>query len=189
LDQKENRLNLRRYSKDNEVLDCFCHTGGFSLNAAKAGAKKVVACDISQTALNTVMENANLNGFTNIETKCGDVFEVLREYRKEGKNFDVVLLDPPAFTKTSDKVKEAIKGYKDINVNGMKIVKKGGYLITCSCSHYLTVPLFLDMIKSAAKDAGRNAQLIEFRMQSRDHPTLLGMDESLYLKCAVLQID
>lgn len=189
LDQKENRLNLRRYSKDNEVLDCFCHTGGFSLNAAKAGAKKVIACDISQTALKTVMENANLNGFTNIETKCGDVFEVLREYRKEGKTFDVVLLDPPAFTKTSDKVKEAIKGYKDINVNGMKIVKKGGYLITCSCSHYLTVPLFLDMIKSAAKDAGRNAQLIEFRMQSRDHPTLLGMDESLYLKCAVLQID
>ncbi|MBR2875186.1 MAG: class I SAM-dependent methyltransferase, partial [Clostridia bacterium] len=157
--------------------------------AAKAGAKKVVACDISQTALKTVIENASLNGFTNIETKCGDVFEVLREYRKEGKTFDVVLLDPPAFTKTSDKVKEAIKGYKDINVNGMKIVKKGGYLITCSCSHYLTVPLFLDMIKSAAKDAGRNAQLIEFRMQSRDHPTLLGMDESLYLKCAVLQID
>lgn len=190
LDQKENRLNIRRYIDENsEVLDCFCHTGGFSLNAAKAGAKEVVACDISETALKKVEENAKLNGFTNITTECADVFEKLRDYKKEGRKFDLIVLDPPAFTKTSDKVKDAIKGYNDINVNALKIVKSGGYLATFSCSHYLTVPLFLDMIKSAATQSGRKVSLIELRTQSRDHPSLLGTDESLYLKCAILEVD
>lgn len=190
LDQKENRLNIRRYiDEKSEVLDCFCHTGGFSLNAAKAGAKEVVACDISETALEKVRENARLNGFTNITTECADVFEKLRDFRKEGRRFDLVVLDPPAFTKTSDKVKEAIKGYNDINVNALKIVKSGGYLATFSCSHYLTVPLFLDMIKTAAVESGRKVSLLELRTQSRDHPSLLGTDESLYLKCAVLEVE
>lgn len=190
LDQKENRLNIRRYIDENsEVLDCFCHTGGFSLNAAKAGAKEVVSCDISETALSKVCENAALNGFTNITTECADVFEKLRDYKKEGRRFDLIILDPPAFTKTSDKVKEAIKGYNDINVNALKIVKSGGYLATFSCSHYLTVPLFLDMIRRAAIESGRKVSLLELRTQSRDHPSLLGTDESLYLKCAILEVD
>lgn len=189
LDQKENRYNARRYVNGGKCLDCFCHTGGFSLNMAAAGAEKVIALDISRTALDTVEKNAQANNFTNIETMEGDVFEKLRDFRRMGENFDLIVLDPPAFTKTSDKVKEAIKGYKDINVNALKIVKKGGYLITCSCSHYMTPSIFLDMLKDAAVDSGRRVQMIEFRSQGRDHPTLLGSNESLYLKCAVLCID
>lgn len=186
LDQKENRMNLRGYVNNGKCLDCFCHTGGFALNMAAAGAEKVIALDISETALEIVRKNADANHFDNIQTMQGDVFEKLREFRRSGESFDLIVLDPPAFTKTSDKVKEAIKGYKDININGMKIVKSGGYLITCSCSHYMTPSLFLDMLKDSAADSGRTVQMLEFRCQGRDHPSLLGTDESLYLKCAVL---
>ncbi len=142
LDQKENRFAVRKYCAGaDEVLDCFCNSGGFSLNASTV-AKKVVACDISPLALKNVEDNAKLNGIENITTLQGDVFEVLRTFRREKRQFDTVILDPPAFCKTADEVRDAYRGYKDINLTAMKLVKSGGFLITCSCSHYMTMPLF-----------------------------------------------
>jgi 23S rRNA (cytosine1962-C5)-methyltransferase len=186
LDQKENRFAVRRYSKG-EVLDCFCNSGGFSLNAALT-ATKVLSCDISPLALNNVSDNAKLNNFKNIETLCGDVFEVLRNFRKEKRQFDTVILDPPAFCKTADEVKDAYRGYKDINITAMKIVKQGGFLITCSCSHYMTRTLFEKMLVESAKDSGRQVRSVEIKTQAPDHPSLLCADETQYLKFYVLQI-
>ncbi|MBE5742885.1 MAG: class I SAM-dependent rRNA methyltransferase [Clostridiales bacterium] len=187
LDQKENRDNLKYYVKNKTVLDCFCNEGGFSLCAKKYGAKEVTAVDISQKAIDLVLENAKLNRL-DINTVTDDVFKVLRDYRKEKKTFDVVVLDPPAFTKSSDTVKEGYKGYKDININGLKIVNKGGYLITCSCSQHLTLNLFMQMIKDSVKESGVKAKLVELRMQGKDHATTIGYDESLYLKVAVIKV-
>lgn len=186
LDQKENRLAARKYCKG-EVLDCFCNSGGFSLNAAKS-AKSVIACDISELALKNVEDNTNLNGFTNIKTLCGDVFEVLRNFKKEKKTFDTVILDPPAFCKTADEVKDAYRGYKDINISAMKIVKSGGFLITCSCSHYMTLPLFEKMLIEASKESGRTVRSVEIKTQAPDHPSLLCAEETQYLKFFVLQV-
>lgn len=188
LDQKENRFASRRYCKNaKEVLDCFCNSGGFSLNAAKT-AKKVIACDISPLALKNVEENAKLNGFDNIQTLCGDAFEILRNFRKEKKLFDTVILDPPAFCKTADEVKDAYRGYKDINLTAMKIVRSGGFLITCSCSHYMTMPLFEKMLIEAARESGRKVRSVEVKTQAPDHPSLLCAEETQYLKFFVLQI-
>lgn len=187
LDQKENRDNLKRYVKGKTVLDCFCNVGGFSLCAAKYGAEKVVAVDISETAISSVKENAELNRLK-IETVVADVFEKLREYRANKEKFGVVILDPPAFTKSAATVQGAIKGYRDINISGLKLVEKGGYLITCSCSQHLTIPLFLNMIEESVFQSGVNAKLVELRTQSRDHATVVGSNESLYLKVAVLKI-
>ena len=187
LDQKENRFALRKYASG-DVLDCFCNVGGFALNAAAAGAKNVIALDISQSALDTVAENANLNRLTNIHTLQGDVFEVLRQFKKEGKTFDTIVLDPPAFCKSASEVKNAYKGYKDINILGMKLVKDGGFLISSSCSHYMTFPLFQNMLTDAARESGRKARIVEIRTQASDHPSMLSTDESLYLKFFVLQI-
>lgn len=187
LDQKENRNNIKNYVKDKTVLDCFCNVGGFSMCAAKGGAKSVIAVDISATCLELVEKNAKLNGF-DIETKQADVFEFLRETRRNKKKYDVVILDPPAFTKTADTVKQACKGYKDINVQGLKITERGGYLITCSCSQHLSVQNFLDVIKESVFESGVPSKLVEFRTQSKDHATLIGLDQSLYLKVAVLKI-
>ena len=187
LDQKENRKNIKNYVKDKTVLDCFCNVGGFSMCAAKGGAKSVTAVDISAACLELVEKNAKLNGF-DIETKQADVFEFLRETRRNKKKYDVVILDPPAFTKTADTVKQACKGYKDINVQGLKITERGGYLITCSCSQHLSVQNFLDVIKESVFESGVPAKLVEFRTQSKDHATLIGLDQSLYLKVAVLKI-
>lgn len=186
LDQKENRFTARKYCKG-EVLDCFCNSGGFSLNAATM-AKKVTACDISELALKNVRDNASLNGINNIDTLCGDVFEILRAFRKEKKYFDTVILDPPAFCKTADEVKDAYRGYKDINVNAMKIVRSGGFLITCSCSHYMTTVLFEKMLIEAAKESGRIVRYVEIKTQAPDHPALLSAEETQYLKFFVLQI-
>lgn len=186
LDQKENRLTARRYCKG-EVLDCFCNSGGFSLNAATV-ADCVIACDISELALKNVRDNAKLNGFENIQTLQGDVFEVLRNFRKEKRQFDTVILDPPAFCKTADEVKDAYRGYKDINLTAMKIVKSGGFLITCSCSHYMTANLFEKMLTEAAKESGRIVRLVETKTQAPDHPSLLSADETQYLKFVVLQV-
>lgn len=186
LDQKENRLAARKYCKG-EVLDCFCNSGGFSLNAAKS-AKCVTACDISELALKNVEDNTNLNGFTNIKTLCGDVFEILRNFKKEKKTFDTVILDPPAFCKTADEVKDAYRGYKDINISAMKIVKSGGFLITCSCSHYMTLPLFEKMLIEASKESGRTVRSVEIKTQAPDHPSLLCAEETQYLKFFVLQV-
>ena len=186
LDQKENRFAVRRYCRG-DVLDCFCNSGGFSLNAAKT-AQKVISCDISSSALDNVRKNAELNGITNISTLCGDAFETLRNFRRDKIFFDAVILDPPAFCKTADEVNDAYRGYKDININAMKILKSGGYLITCSCSHYMTANLFEKMLKEAARDSGRAARCVEIKTQSPDHPALLCADETAYLKFYVLQI-
>ncbi len=186
LDQKENRFAARRYCRG-EVLDCFCNSGGFSLNAATV-ADKVIACDISPLALKNVEDNAKLNGFKNIETLQGDVFEVLRNFRKEKRTFDTVILDPPAFCKTADEVKDAYRGYKDINITAMKLVKSGGFLITCSCSHYMSSTLFEKMIAEAARESGRSVRYAEIKTQAPDHPATLSADETQYLKFFVLNI-
>lgn len=187
LDQKENRDDLKFYVKDKTVLDCFCNEGGFSLCAKKYGAKEVTAIDISKTAIELVEKNAELNDLE-IKTRVADVFEALREYRKSGEKFGVIVLDPPAFTKTADTVKAGYKGYKDINANALKLVEKGGYLVTCSCSQHLTLPLFLQMIKESVFESGVRAKLVELRTQGKDHAVCIGYDESLYLKVAVIKV-
>ena len=187
LDQKENRDDLKFYVKDKTVLDCFCNEGGFSLCAKKYGAKEVTAIDISKTAIELVEKNAKLNDLE-IKTRVADVFEALREYRKSGEKFGVIVLDPPAFTKTADTVKAGYKGYKDINANALKLVEKGGYLVTCSCSQHLTLPLFLQMIKESVFESGVRAKLVELRTQGKDHAVCIGYDESLYLKVAVIKV-
>lgn len=187
LDQKENRDDLKFYVKDKTVLDCFCNEGGFSLCAKKYGAKEVTAIDISKTAIKLVEKNAKLNDLE-IKTRVADVFEALREYRKSGEKFGVIVLDPPAFTKTADTVKAGYKGYKDINANALKLVEKGGYLVTCSCSQHLTLPLFLQMIKESVFESGVRAKLVELRTQGKDHAVCIGYDESLYLKVAVIKV-
>ena len=187
LDQKENRDDLKFYVKDKTVLDCFCNEGGFSLCAKKYGAKEVTAIDISKTAIGLVEKNAELNALE-INTRVADVFEALREYRKSGEKFGVIVLDPPAFTKTADTVKAGYKGYKDINANALKLVEKGGYLVTCSCSQHLTLPLFLQVIKESVFESGVRAKLVELRTQGKDHAVCIGYDESLYLKVAVIKV-
>ena len=186
LDQKENRFAARRYCRG-EILDCFCNSGGFSLNAATV-ADSVTALDISALALKNVTDNANINGFKNICTVQGDVFEVLRDYKKTGRKFDTVILDPPAFCKSANEVKDASRGYKDINITAMKIVKSGGYLISCSCSHYMSLPLFEKMLAEAARESGRTVRYVEVKCQAPDHPALLSAEETQYLKFFVLNI-
>ena len=189
LDQKENRLAIRRYCRDAEVLDCFCNVGGFSLNAALGGAKQVTALDISEKALQDVRLNAELNGLSDrIETVCGDVFTCLRKYRAEGRLFDVVILDPPAFAKTANDVKNAYRGYKDINILGMKLLRRGGILVTASCSHYMGAPLFEKMLKEASYESGRRVRVFESRTQAPDHPSLLSAAETSYLKFYILDV-
>ena len=187
LDQKENRASLQKFVKNKSVLDCFCNVGGFSLCAKHYGAKKVTAVDVSPLAIETVQKNALKNNLQ-IETICADAFEQLRLFKKQGESFDVVILDPPAFTKTADKVQQALKGYKDINVQGLKLVKNDGYLITCSCSQHVSVDLFMRTIRQAVFESGKKAQMVELRTQACDHSSLLNTDESLYLKFAVLRI-
>lgn len=187
LDQKYNRANLCNYVKNKMVLDCFSHTGGFALHAAKYGAKEIVAVDISEKAVNDINNNAKLNGFENIKAVQADVFEYLRKEENINK-FDCIVLDPPAFTKSKETINKAYKGYKDINLQAMKIIKEGGFLFTFSCSEHMKPSLFLEMLADAKKDSHRQIQLIDFRIQAPDHPTLLESDEGLYLKCAVLHI-
>ena len=187
LDQKENRFSLRRYAQGGKVLDCFCNSGGFSLNAALT-ADKVTSVDVSEFALANVRKNAELNGIKNITTEQADVFELLREKRKSGEKYDLVVLDPPAFCKSAGEVKDAYRGYKDINVLGIKLVEKGGYLATCSCSHYMTFPLFERMLSEAAKESGRRVRVLEMRQQAPDHPALLNEEETQYLKFFILQV-
>ena len=187
LDQKFNRKNLENYCKGKVVLDCFSHTGGFALHASKYQAKEVVAVDISQKAVEDIKRNSELNGFKNIEAVQYDVFDYLR--LEENKNkFDCIVLDPPAFTKNKETVEKAYRGYKDINLQALKIIKENGFLLTFSCSQHMTPALFLQMLEDASVDSKRQVRLVDFRIQSPDHPTLLGSDESLYLKCAVLHI-
>lgn len=188
LDQKTNRAALDKYVKDKRVLDCFSHTGGFALNAINFGAKFATAVDISEKACNDILENAKLNNFENkIDIKCCDVFDFLRDENNKNK-YDVIVLDPPAFTKSKDTVEKAYKGYKEINMSALKLLNENGILITFSCSQHMTPALFIKMLTDASNDVNKVVQMVDFRIQSPDHPTRLGSDDSLYLKCVVLRV-
>ena len=190
LDQKYNRLEVQKLcAHADKVLDCFTHTGSFALNAAYGGAKHVLAADISETAIDMARRNAVLNGLDDrMEFYCGDVFELLPSLIEKKEQYDVVVLDPPAFTKSRSSVKNAAKGYKEINIKGMKLVKNGGILCTCSCSHFMEPDMFYEVIKSAAKDAHKRIRQLKYATQSPDHPILWGADESAYLKFYILQV-
>ena len=189
LDQKYNRLAIQKLCKGARVLDCFTHTGSFALNAGIAGAKEVIGVDASQLAVNQATENAALNGLSDtVRFQCCDVFDLLPELEKKGEKFDVVILDPPAFTKSRNSVKNATKGYREINLRGMRLVKDGGYLATCSCSHFMTYELFTKTINQAAKNVHKRLRQVEFRTQAPDHPILWAADESYYLKFYIFQV-
>lgn len=187
LDQKLNRDILRLYAKDKVVLDCFSNVGGFALHACKYGAKHVDACDISKKACDDILVNAELNGFEQLNVICDDTFNLLRQESLKDK-YDVIVLDPPAFTKDKSTVKKAYRGYKEINLQAMKLIKSGGYLLTFSCSQHMTPDLFMQMVKDAAIDSKRNVQFIDFKIQAPDHPALLSSEEQLYLKCMILRV-
>lgn len=188
LDQKENRLALKHIVKDASVLDCFTYTGSFALFAAQAGAKNITAMDISADAIELTKKNIALNNFTNIECTCANAFDVLPVWSREGVQFDVVILDPPAFTKNRKGIEQAMKGYKEINLRGMKLVKPGGFLVTFSCSHFMDVNLFYDVVASAAADAGKTVREVQYLSQSKDHPVVWGIEETHYLKGLILQV-
>lgn len=188
LDQKYNRLAAGQIAKGRHVLDCFTHTGAFALNAAKAGAASVTALDISDEAVAMAGHNGEINGLP-ITAKQADVFEYLTQLDQEkNHDFDYIILDPPAFTKSGDTVRNAFRGYKEINYRAMKILPRGGYLATCSCSHFMGEELFVKMVKEAARDAGVTLRQIEFRQQSPDHPILMTVPETYYLKFFLFQV-
>lgn len=189
LDQKYNRLAIQKLCKGERVLDCFTHTGSFALNAGIAGAKSVLGVDASELAIKQAEKNARLNGLENtVHFQCEDVFELLPELEKKGEKFDVVILDPPAFTKSRNSVKNAVKGYREINLRGMKLVKNGGYLATCSCSHFMSYELFTKTIHQAAGNVHKRLRQVEFRTQAPDHPILWAAEESYYLKFYIFQV-
>lgn len=189
LDQKYNRLAAGKIAKGKTVLDCFTHTGAFALNCAKMGAKHVTAVDISKDAVALTEENAKLNGLDNMSFECANVFELLTELYENGKSpYDYIILDPPAFTKSSSTVRNAQRGYKEINMKAMKLLPRGGYLATCSCSHFMTDELFRKMLHDAASDAGVSLLQIEARQQSPDHPILWNVPETDYLKFYIFQV-
>ncbi len=189
LDQKYNRAAIAKLCKDGRVLDCFTHTGSFALNAGLGGAKEVIGIDASELGVAQATENAALNNLSStVKFVAADVFDLLPEYEKKGELFDVVILDPPAFTKSKNSVKNAIKGYREINLRGMKLVKDGGYLATCSCSHFMTPELFAETIGQAAKNVKKRIRQVEYRTQAPDHPILWAADESYYLKFFIFQV-
>lgn len=189
LDQKENRKAIHKICKDAEVLDCFTHTGSFALNAGIAGAKSVLGIDVSEHAVEFATKNAELNGISDrVKFECHNAFNILPQWSKEGRKFDVVILDPPAFTKSRDSVKGAVRGYKEINLRGIKMVRPGGFLVTASCSHFMNPELFKDTIADAARDAHRILRQVEFKTQAPDHPILWNSDESYYLKFYIFQV-
>ena len=189
LDQKYNRLAIQRLCKGAKVLDCFTHTGSFALNAGIAGARSVTGVDASETAVKQATRNAELNGLgEKVKFICEDVFELLPELEEKGEKFDVVILDPPAFTKSRSSVKNAVKGYREINLRAMRLVKDGGFLATCSCSHFMTYELFTQTIGQAAKNVHKRLRQVEYRTQAPDHPILWSADESYYLKFYIFQV-
>ena len=189
LDQKYNRLAIQRLCRDARVLDCFTHTGSFALNAGIAGASSVLGVDASQLAVDQARINAELNGLSDrVQFQCADVFDLLPELERQGEQFDVVILDPPAFAKSRASVKNATRGYRDINLRGMKLVRDGGYLATCSCSHFMTYELFTQTIAQAARSAHVRLRQVEYRTQAPDHPILWAADESYYLKFYIFQV-
>lgn len=188
LDQKYNRLAMQKFCAGADVLDCFTHTGSFALNAAFAGAKSVLGVDASKSAVEMAERNAGLKGFSNVRFEAADVLELLPEYVAAGKKFDVVILDPPAFAKAKSSVKNAARGYREINREGMKLVKHGGFLASCSCSHFMTKELFEDMLRAVAKEAHVQIRELERRAQSPDHPILWSAGDSEYLKFFIMQV-
>lgn len=189
LDQKYNRLAIQRLCKGKRVLDCFTHTGSFALNAGIAGASEVLGVDASELGIRQAEENAALNDLSDrVHFTCADVFNLLPELDRNGEKFDVVILDPPAFTKSRSSVKNATKGYREINLRGMKLVKDGGYLATCSCSHFMTPELFSKTIREAAAGAHKRLRQVEYRTQAADHPILWSADASYYLKFYIFQV-
>ena len=189
LDQKFNRLAVGRLAEGKTVLDCFTHTGSFALNAALGGAKHVTAVDVSASAVEMARANAERNGLSDrMDFLCENVFELLPRLEKEGSPYDFIILDPPAFTKSRKTVANAMTGYREINYRAMRLLPRGGYLATCSCSHFATEEKFCEMLRSAARDAGVQLRQIEARQQSCDHPILWGVDETNYLKFYLFQV-
>ena len=189
LDQKYNRAAVAKLCRGARVLDCFTHTGSFALNAGLGGAKEVTGVDASELGVAQATENAALNGLSEtVKFICEDVFELLPRLEAAGEKYDVVILDPPAFTKSRNSVKNAIKGYREINLRAMKLVKDGGYLATCSCSHFMTPELFSETIGQAAKNVKKRIRQVEYRTQSPDHPILWAAEESYYLKFYIIQV-
>jgi len=188
LDQKQNRAALAPLCRDARVLDCFCHNGSFSLHAAKYGARSVLGVDISEEALEVARRNAALNGFGNVTFEAHNCFDLLHELTDAGERFDLVILDPPAFTKNKAAVASAIRGYKEINLRGLKLVRPGGFLVTCSCSQHVLPEMFQDVINQAARDAKKRIRLVEYRTQGYDHPILPQSVETKYLKTMIIQV-
>ena len=189
LDQKYNRLAVQRLCRNARVLDCFTHTGSFALNAGIAGAREVTGVDASELGVEQARKNAELNHLEDrVKFICEDVFELLPELEAKGEKYDVIILDPPAFTKSRNSVKNAVKGYREINLRAMKLVKDGGYLATCSCSHFMTYELFTKTLHQAAQNVHRRLRQVEYRTQAPDHPILWAADESYYLKFYIFQV-
>ena len=189
LDQKYNRLAIQKLCKNAKVLDCFTHTGSFALNAGIAGASSVLGVDASALAVDQAAVNARLNGLEDrVQFLCRDVFELLPELEEKEEKFDVVILDPPAFTKSRSSIKNAVKGYREINLRALKLVREGGFLATCSCSHFMDYELFTQTIGQAARSAHKRLRQVEYRTQAPDHPILWAADESYYLKFYIFQV-
>lgn len=190
LDQQDNRRAIQNIVKDAEVLGAFTYTGTFEIHAAHYGAKSVLGLDISENALTQANKNAALNGLENtVRFETANAFDVLKQWVKEGKKYDVVMLDPPAFTKSRANIQKAITGYKEINLRGMKLVKPGGFLVTSSCTNLVNPDLFLEIIEMAAKDARRKIRQVTFQTQSSDHPIIWGMENTHYLKFLIVQVE
>ena len=189
LDQKYNRQSIRSICRGAKVLDCFTHTGSFALNAGQAGAASVLGLDASELGVEQAKKNAALNGLSDIvDFECSDVFEKLPQMEAAGEKFDVIILDPPAFTKSRNSVKNAVKGYREINLRAMKLIRDGGYLATCSCSHFMTYELFTKTIGQAAANVHKRLRQVSFATQAPDHPILWAADTSYYLKFYIFQV-
>ena len=189
LDQKYNRQSIRSICRGAKVLDCFTHTGSFALNAGQAGAASVLGLDASELGVEQAKKNAALNGLSDIvDFECADVFEKLPQMEAAGEKFDVIILDPPAFTKSRNSVKNAVKGYREINLRAMKLIRDGGYLATCSCSHFMTYELFTKTIGQAAANVHKRLRQVSFATQAPDHPILWAADTSYYLKFYIFQV-
>ena len=189
LDQQDNRRSIKGIVQNADVLGAFCYTGTFELHAGHYGAKSVLGIDISESAVEQATRNAVLNQLEKIcRFQAINAFDALKLWAKEGKQYDVVMLDPPAFTKSRETIEKAITGYKEINLRGMKLVKKGGFLVTCSCTNLVNPELFLEIIQMAAKDARRILRQVTYRAQSSDHPIVWGIDNTHYLKFLIVQV-
>ncbi len=189
LDQKFNRTAAASFCKGKSVLDTFTHTGAFGLNAFKAGAREVTSVDISPEAVDMVKHNIELNGAGKVmKAVCADVFDLLKQYESDGRKFDVIILDPPAFTKSAKMIEKAYGGYKEINLRALRLLNEGGILVTCSCSHFMESNMFCDMLMHAAMDSHKRLQILEKRGAGPDHPVLLGYPKSEYLKCVVCRV-